>query len=690
MKSELSTFFNPQGVAVIGASSDPHKLGHGVVRNLVEYRYRGPIYPVNPAASQILGHACYPSISDVPDPVDLAVVIVPAPSVVDVVDQCGTRGVKRVIVVSGGFGETGAKGKQREEELARVARKRGIRVIGPNCIGSIDTHTPVNTTFVVGMPQVGDIAFVSQSGAMCAAVIDWAIGAGIGFSRIISLGNQVDVNESEMLASLAHDPQTRVITAYIEGVADGQAFMKAAEEAARRKPVVVLKGGRSQGGAKAVTSHTGALAGDAEAYRAAFQHSGLLRASTMEELFDWARALAWQPLPKGKRVAVLTNAGGPAIMAVDAIETAGLELSPLTDETRTYLQPRISVAGSVDNPVDILAGSGPGTYAVALDALLSDSTVDAALVIQAPQDWFLPASLAEVIGEVASVHQKPVLASIMGLASVDQALAILHRRRVPNFAFPERAASVLAAMLSRRQWLDTPAELPTVLTDVDPEAARTALGRMDFAGVLSAYGIRLPPSRLAATADEAAAIADELGYPVVLKLASPDIAHKSDVGGVVLNLSDRDAVRSSFDRTLKAVRATSPKARIEGMLVQKMLASSHEIIVGFRRDPQFGPITLVGSGGVDVELQRDVAMGAGRLTRSQAERMLDSTRAGIRLKGWRGSPPGDRTAVVGIMLRMSQIALDFHEISDLEINPLYVLPDGHGAFAVDVRGSVIR
>jgi acetyltransferase len=685
----LDPFFNPQGVAVIGASSNPHKLGYGVVRNLIEYHYRGAVYPVNPTAGEILGRTCYATIADVPDPVDLAVIIVPAKFVTGVVNQCGRRGIRHAIVVSGDFGETGAEGRAREETLVQAAAKHEMRIIGPNCIGTIDTHTPINTTFVVGMPQVGDIGFVSQSGAMCAVVIDWARGAGVGFSRIVSLGNQVDVSEAEMLSSLADDPQTRVITAYIEGVADGRAFMEAAEAAARRKPVAVLKGGHGESGAKAVASHTGALAGSAEAYDAAFRHSGVLRADTMEELFDWARALAWQPLPKGRRVAVLTNAGGPAILAVDALEAAGLELAVLTEHTREYLRARLPAASSVGNPVDILAGSGPGLYAIALDAMLSDPDVDAALIIQAPQDWFLPASLAEVVAEVAAVHNKPVLASIMGLASVDEALAILHRRRVPNFAFPERAASALAAMIARREWLETPVETPAELTGINIKAARAALDRGDFPGALAAYGIALPPTRLAPSAADAVRLADEIGYPVALKLDSPDISHKSDVGGVLLDLADAKAVRAAFKEIVDKARIASPTANINGALVQKMLGGGQELIIGVRRDPQFGPLVLVGSGGVEVELQRDVAMGIAPLSQTQAYSMLDATLAGIRMKGWRGLPPADRPAVIDAMRRLAQIACDFHESTELEIHPLYALSQTHGAFAVDIRGALM-
>jgi acetyltransferase len=682
----LEPFFNPLGIAVIGASDNPHKLGHGVVRNLNDYRYGGPIYPVNPTAGEVLGHACYQSVLDVPDPVDLAVIIVPAAVVAEVTDQCGRRGIRHAIVASGGFGEIGAAGQALETKLMEVAGRYNMRLIGPNCIGTIDTHTPLNTTFIVGMPGTGDIGFVSQSGAMVAVVIDWARGAGVGFSRIASLGNQVDVSEAEMLTALASDTQTRVITAYMEGVSDGRAFMEAAGRAARDKPIVVLKGGQGESGARAVASHTGALAGSAEAYRAAFERSGVLQAKTTEELFDWARALAWQPAPEGNRVAVLTNAGGPAIIAIDAMESAGLQLAPLTDKTREYLKSRLPAACSVDNPVDVLAGSGPGLYGVSLDALLSDPTVDAALVIQAPQDWFLPASLAEVVAEVAAVHQKPVLASIMGLASVDQALAILHRRRVPNFAYPERASSALGAMLARREWLERPAATPDTLAGIDRNAAREALDRGDYAAALAAHGISFPQTRPAAGAEEAVRLAEEMGYPVVLKLNSADISHKSDVGGVVVNVADAPAVRLAFNQIVSAARAAEPDASIEGVLVQKMLTGGQEVIVGVRRDPQFGPLVLVGSGGVQVELKRDVAVGVAPLSERQAERLLASTDADTLLRGWRSQPPSDRVAVIEAMRRLAHLACEFPEISELEINPLLVMPEGEGAYAVDVRG----
>jgi acetyltransferase len=684
----LDPFFNPTGVAVIGASTDTHKLGHGVVRNLVDYHFRGPIYPVNPTSHEVLGHRCYPTVTVVPDPVDLAVIIVPADVVIDVVEECGRRGIRHIIVVSGGFAEIGGEGLALEKALSAASWKFGIRVLGPNCIGAIDTHTPVNTTFVIGMPEPGDIGFVSQSGAICAVVIDWARGAGVGFSRIVSVGNQVDVNETEMIAALASDHQTKVITAYIEGLSDGRSFMKVAATTARSKPVIVLKAGHGESGARAVASHTGALAGSSEAYDAAFRDSGVLRAGNLEELFDWARALAWQPLPRGKRVAVLTNAGGPAIIAVDALEAAGLELAKLTDETKEYLRPRLPAAGSLENPVDILAGSGPGTYAVALDALLSDPMVDAALVIQAPQDWFLPTSLAEVVGEVAASHHKPVLASIMGLASLDKTLSILHQKHVPNFQFPERAASTLAAMLERKQWLESSPSTPDNLPHVDTQRAREAIRKKNFHAALSAYGIPVSCSHLAKNPEQAVSIADQVGYPVVLKLASPSALHKTELGAVKLNLTDHAAVQQAYHDIVTSVTEASPETEIDGIWVQKMHSVDHELIVGVKKDAQFGPLVLVGSGGIEVELLRDVRVGVAPLTRERAMAMLDATRAAALLKGWRGHPAHthDREGIINVMLRLSQLVCDLPEIAELEINPLAVLSHRQGITALDVRG----
>lgn len=680
-------FFSPHAVAVIGASRDPHKLGFGVIRNLVKYKFRGDIYPVNRHANEISGLKCFSSIEDLPDGVDLAVVVIPAGMVPNILRQCGDKGISNAIVVSGGFSETGKEGAELEEELVKAAEESGIRIIGPNCIGTIDTHTPVNTTFVVGMPDQGDIGFISQSGAMVAAVIDWARGAGVGFSRIVSLGNQADVTETEMMQAIGSDSQTRVITAYAEGISNGKLFLEKAEELSLKKPFVILKGGRSEKGAIAVSSHTGALAGSEEAYSAAFRKAGVLEAQTMEEMFDWARALAWQPLPEGNRVAVLTNAGGPAILAVDAIDKAGLEIAPLTEETRAYLKSRLPQAASANNPVDVLAGSGPATYTLALEALLSDETVDAVLVIQAPQDWFLPASLAEVVGETAGLHKKTVIASIMGKASVDEALNILHKRRVPNVSFPERAASILKAMKKRKEWLEMVSFRNKHFDGIEKQDADKWVQKKQWAELLREYEIRLPEQTVAESLNEAMAASEKIGFPVVMKLVSEKHSHKSEIGGVKVGLQNESDVKKAWNEITSS--AKQHKAEIEGVLIQKMVEGGQEVIIGIKRDLQFGPMIIFGTGGTDVELYKDTATAIAPLCELEARELIDKTIAGRKLKGWRNLAEADINAVKQTLIVMSYIAMYHPEISELEINPLAVLKDGEGVYTLDVRGSLV-
>lgn len=716
---DLSVFFRPEGVAVIGASAEQQKLGHGVVRNLKSVHYDGPVYPVNSREDEILGYKAYPDIGSVPDPVELAVIVVPAEAVARQLEACGKRGIKGVIIVSGGFRETGPEGAAREFEIKRIAAEYGISLIGPNCVGTIDTHTPLNTTFVVGMPRPGDIAFLSQSGAMAAAVMDWAVGSGVGFSRIVSLGNQAGVNSAQMLSQIGLDGNTRVVTGYIEGVDDGPAFIDAAVRVARELPVVFLKAGRGSSGARAVASHTGSLAGDLEAYRAAFDRAGVQWANSTEDLFDWGRALAWQPLPGGNRVAILTNAGGPAILAADALEEAGMRLAPLTAETKTFLRRRVFPAASVENPVDILAGAGPATYALCLDALLADETVDSVVVIQAPQDWFKPVSLAEVVGEVANSplgRQKPILTAIMGLASTSEATHILHHRRIPNYAFPERVGSTLGAMWRRKQWLDrldmdiapVPGEeidrervRQIINAGLDAARAARAAGAESIPAsswlepdqvqdLLSAYHICTPGGGLAETVSDALSLADSIGYPVVLKLNATGVTHKSDVGGVALDIRTPDQLRSEFEAMMQRVSTAAPQLEVQGAQVQHMVKGLVELIAGAVRDPQFGPLLMVGTGGTHVELNRDVAFELTPLAARQAEDLLDKTAAGKLLSGFRGAPPADRQAVVDTILRLSRIAADWPEIQEIEINPLIALARGSGAVAVDARVRVVE
>jgi acetyltransferase len=713
--STLNLFFRPHGIAVVGASRDPNKLGYGVVRNLVEHHYEGPIYPVNPRADEVLNLKAYADVADVPDPVDLAIIIVPAPAVAGVLERCGQRGIPAVTIVSGGFREAGPEGTAREAQIREIAARYGIAVLGPNCIGTIDTHTPLNSTFVTGSPIPGEIALISQSGAVAAAIIDWARGAGVGISRLVSLGNEAGVTEADMLRTVADDERTRVITAYVEGVSDGADFLDAAISVARDVPVVALKVGRGASGTRAVASHTGALAGAEAAYEAAFRRAGVLRASRLEEMLDWARALAWQPLPRGNRVAILTNAGGAGVLALDALEAHGMALAPLTDATRAFLRQRVPPAASVQNPVDILAGSGPATYALCLDALLADETVDAVVVITAPQDWFAPVSLAEVVGEVGNSplgRRKPVLAAIMGLASTSEATAVLHRRQIPNFAFPERVGSTLAAMWQRKQWLDRIAEpaepLPALTCDLATandvlDAAREIIGErigvMGFSPdetgwlaadqvtpLLNACHIAQPAMGLAPNASEALALAETVGYPVALKLAASGVTHKTDIGGVLLGIKNPDELRAAFADLLGRVRKAMPSLSVvDGVYVQHMIRDGVEIIVGVVRDAQFGPLVMAGAGGTQVELRRDVAFDLAPISRQQANDLLEQTHAGRLLDGFRGAPPADREAVIDVIVHLAEMAVTWPVIAEIEINPLIVLPAGQGAYAVDAR-----
>jgi len=709
--SNLSCFFRPQGVAVVGASRQPGKLGHDVVRNLVTHGYTGPIYPINPRADEVFGLKTYAYIEDAPDPLELAVIVLPARLVPEALEACGQRGVKGAVIISGGFREVGPDGAALEARLKQVAEQYGIAVLGPNCIGTIDTHTPLDTTFVIGERRQGDIALLSQSGAVAVVIINWAEKTGIGFSRMASLGNQAGVTETDMLEALAEDEHTKVVAAYIEGVADGPGFVEAAARVARSVPLVALKGGRGASGARAVASHTGALAGSEAAYDAAFRRAGVLRAESTEEMLDWARALAWQPSPEGNRVGVLTNAGGSGVLAVDSLEAAGMQLAALTEETKAFLRQHVPPAASVENPVDILAGSKPELYALCLEAMLADETVDAVVVIAAPQDWFAPVRLAEVVADLCEAPpqgRKPVLASIMEPGSGRDADEEMFRRRIPNLLFPERAGRTLAAMWERKRWLDGLADQAPVgpAQGTDGEAARAAIeagleagrrhvdaGELDASdagwlppdlaeALAKAYGIQTPRGELVRHEEGALAAAASIGYPVALKLTAPGLTHKTERGGVALGLETVQGVQDTFREMMARLNAEG------GVYVQQMVQGAVEVIAGVVRDPQFGPLVMAGGGGTQVELVGDVAFELAPLTRRQAGEMLERTAVGRLLAGYRGQPPADKNAVVDTLQALAQLALDWPEIAEIEVNPLLVRPEGEGAYAVDVRARL--
>ena len=695
----LTPFFSPQGVAIIGASLDPTKLGYGLSRNLVQSGYRGAIHFINLKGGNLMGHPVYRHISETPDPVDLAVLLIPAQAIPAAIEDCAQRGIKALIIASGGFRETGSQGAALEDKCLDIARAYGVRLLGPNCIGLIDTHLPIDTTFLSPPgPTPGDVAFISHSGAICAAVIDWARGQGFGLSRMVSLGNQSDVTETDLLAPVAEDPYTRVITLYLEGVSDGRRFLEQAQAVTRQKPIVALKVGRYMSSQQAVASHTGALAGLESAYNAAFRRAGVIRAETTEELFDWARALAWCPLPKGRSVGVLTNAGGPGVTAIDALEAQGLNIANLSSGTEAALRDLLDPAASLKNPVDMLAAATPQQYAGCLQVLLDDVHVDSVMVILPPPPMHTAGGIAKAVIPVIYTADKPVIVALMGERLIQEAVEHFRAARIPEYRFPERAAEALAVLTQRAEYLTSSSEIQDrslqPLNDLNSSAVGSILSKYDSGGFISqedafdlmnAYGIPTIQPQLAQTAHQAADLAQEMGFPVAIKIASPHITHKSDVGGVLLHLQNPQEVENGFAKIIENSQAALPDADILGVLVQRMIPAGQDVIIGAIQDPQFGALVMFGSGGIEVEGLKDVQFALAPLSIKEAKQMLADTWAGKKLHGFRNLPPADQGAVVDVLLRLAQLACDYPQLAEIEINPLSVLEQGKGAFAVDVR-----
>ena len=687
--SSLAPFFAPKGIVLFGASPNPTKLGFGLARNLVQSGYSGAIHFVNPRGGRLLARPLYPDLTAVPDPIDLAVLLLPAAHAPETLTACGQRGIRAAIIASGGFRETNETGARLEEECLRVARRYDMRLIGPNCIGLVNTHLPLDTTFLPPPgPTPGDVAFVSHSGAICAAVIDWARGQGFGLSQLISLGNQADVTETDVLAPIAADPHTRVITMYLEGIGNGRRFVQEAAQVTREKPVIALKVGRFAAGQKAAASHTGALSGSESAFNAAFRRAGVIRAESSEEQFDWARALAWCPLPAGPNVAILTNAGGPGVTAADALEAEGLKLASFSEATINQLQAVLPPFASLHNPVDMLASASPEQYAQSLRLLLADPGVDSVLIVLPPPPMYATGGVARALIPIIYATQKPVVVAVMGERLIQEAVEHFRAARVPEYRFPERAASSLAVLVRRAAFLAQESQPPIRFDDVQPDVVRAILanGAVGAAGeILAAYGIRVPPLALAETAETAVHLAETMGYPVALKVASPDILHKSDVGGVLLNVTSPETVTAGFTELVARARAAQPTAVIQGVHVQKMIPHGQEVIVGAVQDPQFGPVVMFGSGGVEVEGLRDIAFALAPLTPQEADYLLAQTWAGRKLGGYRNIAAGDETAVRDTLFRLAQLVHDFPQLTEIEINPLRVLPENQGVYAIDVR-----
>ena len=700
-KQPLDVFFSPKTVAVIGATENPGTVGRTVLWNLVTSPFGGTVYPVNPKRPSVLGVKAYPSISDVPESVDLAVIITPPASIPGLIKECGENGVQGAIVISAGFKEIGPEGAELERQLLVEAQKANIRIIGPNCLGVMSPLSGMNATFATTVARPGSVGFISQSGALCTAVLDWSLKAMVGFSAFISVGSMVDVGWGDLIYYLGNDPKTKSIVIYMESIGHARSFLSAAREVALTKPIIIIKPGRSAAAAKAAASHTGSLTGSDEVLEAAFRRSGVLRVNTIADLFYMAEVLSKQPTPKGPRLTIVTNAGGPGVLATDALIMGGGELSELTPETMAEYNAVLPATWSHNNPVDIIGDASPERYAKALEIAAKDPNSDGMLVILTPQAMTDPTRIAEQLKPLAKQEGKPLLASWMGGVDVAAGEEILNRANIPTFPYPDTAARVFNYMWQYADNLKALYETPAMPEDSATWApdrklvesivarsraeGRTILTEFESKQVLAAYGIPVARTIIAANQADAVKAADEIGYPIVLKLYSETITHKTDVGGVQLNLGTADAVASAFDAIQTSVTAKVGAQHFQGVTVQPMikLRDAYELIVGSSLDPQFGPVLLFGTGGQLVEVFKDRALGLPPLNSTLARRMMEQTKIYKALKGVRGRRPVDLVALEVLMVRFSALVAEQRWIKEIDINPLLASPDG--LIALDAR-----
>jgi acetyltransferase len=695
----LESLFYPETIALIGASRHPGKVGHAFIANLLKSGFKGTLVPVNPEAPDILGVKCYKSLEQFQGKVDLGIIMVRGKYVQEAILSSVKAGAKTVIVITAGYKEVGAEGAVAEQALADLCRGHKVRLMGPNCLGILNTHHRMNATFAPSLPPPGRISVISQSGALCVAILDWAASQKLGLGKVISFGNKADLNEVDFLKALAQDQETNVVAGYLESINEGAKFLRVAEEAAAVKPVVILKVGITPAGAKAASSHTGSLAGADIAYGAAFRRSGVIRAENFEALFDYALGFTFQPLPAGERVAVITNAGGPGIMAADAAETMGLRMAAPSEASQAQLKAALPPAAATGNPIDVIGDAEPDRYIKAFQIIQEDQNIDGIVVVVTPQNMTRPLELAE---KLAAAHQgkKPLLAAFMGGDEIAAAKAKLMELGIPNYPAPDRAVAALKAMCDYAAWRRRP---PRVVARFPVNRRRVEriiqwhirseikqVGEVEAKEILRAYDFCILDGSLAKDAGEAVEIAGRIGYPVVLKINSPEIIHKSDFGGVRINLANAEQVRDAFDLMMMRVQRRAPDAFIRGAYVEKMGHRGREVILGMTRDPQFGPMLMFGLGGIFVEVMKDVTFHLAPITNEEAMQMLMGTRSYALLQGARGQAPVDLNAIADALQRISQLATDYPEIKELDINPFIVGEVGAEAYVADARMTLAR
>lgn len=696
----LDAIFAPETIAVIGVSTQKGKVGHDIFANILSGGFTGTLYPVNPKAKSVLSVKCYTSIGTIPDPIDLGIIILPPKVALQAVKDCIAKGVKGIVIVSAGFKEVGGEGALIEKEIQALCSKANVRLVGPNCLGVINPSPKVslNASFASRMPAPGNVSFISQSGALCTAVLDYAADKGFGFSKFISIGNKADVDELDLLRYYYNDPDTDVVMIYMEELSRGaeEFISEVREMTSGTNPthVIAIKSGSSDAGAKAAASHTGALAGSDALYDAIFTMSGILRCETVNQLFDYAQAFAANKYPTGQNIAIITNAGGPGIIATDMSERSGLKLAQLSDDTVKELKKYLPAAANFHNPVDVIGDAAKDRYENTLSIVLGDRSVDAVLIILTPQSMTDAIGTAEAIVKIAKNSIKPIICSFMGVVDVSDGVKLLQKHKVPVYQFPESAARSLGVLRQGMKWLfrkilpqydltyDT--EKATKIIDKYLKEGRMVLGELDGNEILKCYGFNTLPMALAKNKAEACKIAEQIGYPVVMKIVSPDILHKTDAGGVVVGLKDDTGVKNAFETIMEKAKAYNPDADIEGILVQKLAPKGKEVILGLSKDPVFGHAVMFGLGGIFVEVYKDVAFRLSPMGRNVARRMIKTIKGYPILKGLRGEKPSDIETIEKNIVSLKAMADNHPMIKELDINPLFVHEEGEGTTVADI------